>query len=339
MRYVVTTAPLQMELRSGPPPAASDGQAVVAVEAVGLCGSDYHLFDGTHPYASYPQIQGHEVTGVIAELEPGHSGPLRVGQRVAIEPLLPCGSCFACRRGRSNCCERLRVMGAHVAGGLADLFAVPVARLYSTGDLPPDTAVLTEPLSIGLQAVSRAGVVDGDNVVVIGAGPIGLFAALGALDRGGRVMVADRVANRLKHATRLGAVEVVDTTTDDLRAANAEFTDGEGAAVIIEATGVPSLIRLAVDLVAHSGTVVVVGLSKDQVAIPVTEFSRKELNMFGSRNNAGLFAAAVDMVTRYADLIAPLVTHVFPLTQVPQAIDFARTHPHEVEKVVIHLAD
>ena len=216
MRYVVTTAPLQMELRSGPPPSASDGQAVVAVEAVGLCGSDYHLFDGTHPYASYPQIQGHEVTGVIAELEPGHSGPLRVGQRVAIEPLLPCGSCFACRRGRSNCCERLRVMGAHVAGGLADLFAVPVNRLYSTGDLPPDTAVLTEPLSIGLQAVSRAGVVDGDNVVVIGAGPIGLFAALGALDRGGRVLVADRVANRLEHATRLGAVEVVDTTTDDL---------------------------------------------------------------------------------------------------------------------------
>jgi threonine dehydrogenase-like Zn-dependent dehydrogenase len=152
------------------------------------------------------------------------------------------------------------------------------------------------------------------------------------------VLVADRVANRLQHATRLGAVEVVDTTTDDLRAATAEFTDGEGAAVVIEATGVPSLVRLAVDLVAHSGTVVVVGLSNDEVAIPVTEFSRKELNLLGSRNNAGLFAAAVDAVTRHADLAAPLVTHVFPLTEVPRAIEFARTHPDEVEKVVIHVA-
>jgi L-gulonate 5-dehydrogenase len=339
MRYVVTTAPMRMEVRSGPPPSASDGQAVVGVEAVGLCGSDYHLFDGTHPYARYPQIQGHELTGVIEELASAYSGPLRVGQRVAIEPLLPCGTCFACRRRRPNCCENLEVMGAHVPGGLADLFAVPVNRLYPTGDLPPHIAVLTEPVSIGLQAAGRAGVTAGDNVVVIGAGPIGLFSALGALDRGGRVLVADRVANRLEHATRLGAAEVVDTTTDDLRAATEDFTDSEGAAVVIEATGVSSLVRLAVELVAHSGTVVVVGLSKDQVTIPVTEFSRNELNLLGSRNNAGLFAAAVDMVTRHADLVAPLVTHVFPLTEVPQAIEFARTHPHEVEKVVIHVAD
>jgi L-gulonate 5-dehydrogenase len=338
MRYVVTTAAMQMEVRSGAPPAVSDGQAMVGVEAVGLCGSDYHLFDGTHPYANYPQTQGHELVGIIEELAPGYRGTLRTGQRVAIEPLVPCGTCFACRRRRPNCCANLEVMGVHIPGGLAELFAAPTTRLYPTGDLPADVAVLTEPVSIGLQAVHRAAVVDGDDVVVIGAGPIGLFAALGALDRGGRVLVADRVAARLAHATRLGAAEVVDTTTRNLRAATAAFTGGEGAAVVIEAVGDPTLVRLAVDLVAHSGTVVVVGLSTDEVAIPVSEFTRKELNLLGSRNNAGLFASAVETVTRHADVVAPLVTHVYPLTEVPEAIEFARTHPSEVEKVVIDVA-
>jgi L-gulonate 5-dehydrogenase len=327
-----------MELRSGPSPILADRQALVRVELVGLCGSDYHLYDGTHPYARYPQVQGHELVGVVEELPPGYAGTLGVGRRVAIEPLLPCGSCFACRRGRPNCCPELAVLGVHVPGGLADRFAVPVSSLYPTGDLPPEVAVLTEPVSIGLQAVTRAGIGAADTVVVIGAGPIGLVTALAAVDRGARVLVADRVASRLVFAERLGASRVVDTTVEDLSTATLDFTGGDGAAVVVEATGVPSLVRLAVDLVAHSGTVVVVGLSTDEVCIPVSEFTRKELNVLGSRNNSGVFGAAVALVERYADRVAPLVTQLFPLDEVPEAIEYARTHPDEVEKVVISVA-
>jgi threonine dehydrogenase-like Zn-dependent dehydrogenase len=339
MRYVVTTAPGHMELRTGPAPETSDTEAVVRIERVGLCGGDYSFFHGSHPYARYPQIQGHELVGLVEHLPPGYAGPLSTGQRVAIEPLVSCGGCFACRRGRYNCCVRLQVLGAHIPGGLAELFAAPVDRLYPTGSIPADVAVLVEPMSIGLEAIARGGVGPDDAVVVIGAGPIGLFCTVGAVDRGARVLTVDQVASRLEHAARLGASRVVDTSSEDLAAAVLDFTGGEGPAVVIEATGVPSLVRLAVELVAPSGTVVVVGLSTKEVSIPIVEFSRKELNLLGSRNNAGLFGSAVDVVTRNAERLAPLVTRIVPLQEIAKAIEHASTHPDEVVKVVIRVSD
>ena len=338
MRYVVTVEPGRMELRDGVRPTPAAHEALVRIEAVGLCGSDYHLFDGTNPYARFPLVQGHELVGTVEGLAGGASGPLRLGQRVAVEPLVWCERCFACRRGRPNCCVDLQVRGVHLPGGLAEYVVVPVARLFPTGDLPPEVAVLTEPLSIGLQAVTRADVGPQDRVVVLGAGPIGLAAALGALDRGAEVLVVDRVASRLAHADRLGAHRLVDTTVDDLDAATADFTGDDGAAVVVEATGTAALVRRSVALVAHSGTVVVVGVSSEEVAIPVGDFTRKEVNLLGSRNNAGLFPAAVSLVTRYAGPLAPIVTHQAPLDDAPTLLAYARTHPHEVEKAVVRLS-
>jgi L-gulonate 5-dehydrogenase len=334
MRYVLTTAPGRMEIREGPAPTPSAGEALIRVKSVGLCGSDYHLFDGTHPYAHFPQVQGHEVIGVVEE-DP--SGVLVSGQAVAVEPVRPCGRCFACRRGRYNCCAELKVMGAHIPGGLAEHITVPVERLHLLADTAPDVAVLTEPMSIAVQCIARGQVAADETVVILGAGPVGLFAALAAADRGARVLVADKVAARLSHALRLGAHRVVDTTVEDLTLAAAQFTDGDGAAVVVEATGVPAVLRAAVDLAAPSGTVVVVGISDQEVTIPVIEFSRKELNVLGSRNNTGLFNDAATLVVQHAAVLAPVVTQVFPLTEVPDAIEYARTHPDKVEKVVIRV--
>ncbi len=337
MRLAVTTAPGVMEVRNGEDPVAGPGEALLRVEAVGLCGSDFHLFDGTHPYAHFPQTQGHEFVGVVQAFGPGYDGPLQVGERVAVEPVIPDGTCSACRRGRYNCCSDLRVLGAHVPGGLAERVAVRTSSLFGVGDLPPQVAVLTEPMSIGLQCVVRARITADDTVVVVGAGPIGQAAALGASDRGARVLVADRVAGRLELATHLGADRVVDTTREDLASAVRDLTDGEGATVAIEATGVPALLRACVDLVAHAGTVVVVGISTDEVRIPVVEFTRKELDVRGSRNSCGIFGNAVDLVRRYRDRVGRLVTHTAPLEDVPDLIEYAMTHPHEVEKAVVLL--
>jgi threonine dehydrogenase-like Zn-dependent dehydrogenase len=337
MRYVLTTAPGRMEVHEGPAPHPAADEALVRVEMVGLCGSDYHLYDGTHPYAHYPQIQGHELVGVVVQ---DATGTIPVGQRVAVEPVRPCDSCFACRRGRYNCCSDLKVMGAHVPGGLAELIAVPVRWLHPVaGDLAPEVAVLAEPMSVAVQTVDRAGVAAGDRVAVLGAGPIGVFAALAAADRGARVLVADQVGSRLAHAERLGAHRLVDTGVEDLAAAVTEFTAGDGASTVIEATGVPAVLRLAVDLVAHSGTVVVVGISDQEVTIPVIEFSRKELNLIGSRNNTGLFSHAAALVARHADLVARIVSQVFPLAEAPAAITYAAAHPEKVEKVAIRVAE
>jgi L-gulonate 5-dehydrogenase len=337
VKIALTLEPNRMEVRDADQPKAGPGQALIAVEAVGLCGSDFHLYDGKHPYAQFPQVQGHEFIGRVDSFGPGYDGSIGVGDRVAIEPLRACGHCFACRRGRYNCCVKLEVMGAHVPGGLQEYVAVATSQLHPIGEIPTLIAVLVEPLSIGLQCVVRAGVTKGDTVVIMGAGPIGQAATLGAVDRGARVLVVDRVPSRLDLARHLGAEAVVNSTYDDVNSAMEDFTAKEGAAVVIEATGVPALIVQALDGVAHSGTVVIVGISDGEVSIPVGLFSRKEVNILGSRNNTGLFPDAIRLVTQYADRLSALVTHTYPLTQTPEAIEYAMHHPDEVEKAVILL--
>lgn len=335
MQVATTTAPGVMQIEEVDRPTPGAGQALLAVEAVGLCGSDFHLYDGKHPYAHFPQVQGHEFVARVESLWDGYAGPLKTGDRVVVEPLIACGRCFACRRGRYNCCVRLQVMGAHVPGGLREFAAVSVAQLHPVADMPALLAVLVEPLTIGLQCVVRAGVERADSVVVLGAGPIGLAATLGAVDRGARVLVVDRVDSRLELARRMGAETVVNAADTDPATAIDRFTDGDGATVVIEATGVPALIRLALDGAAYSGTVVIVGISDQEVSIPVGLFSRKEINILGSRNSAGLFPDAIALAARYGDRLSALITHTYPLTQTPEAIEYAMHHPDEVGKAVI----
>lgn len=335
MKAAVTTAPNSMELQEVDRPIPGRGEALVAVEAVGVCGSDFHLYAGRHPYAHFPQIQGHEVVGRIAEFGPGYDGPLSVGERVVVEPFIACGRCFACRHGHPNCCVSLAVMGAHIPGALREYVTAGTSRLYPTGELPLLASVLVEPLTIGLQCVVRGNVSRDDTVMVIGAGPIGLAATVGAVDRGARVLVVDRVPGRLRYAERLGAAATVNTSTEDLAGAAEEFTGGEGVAVVIEATGVPGLVHAALDAVAHSGTVVIVGISDGEVSIPVGLFSRKEINILGSRNNVGLFPVAIRLARRHADQLTALVTHTYALDETRQAIEYAMAHPDEVEKAIV----
>ena len=339
MRQSVTIEPGHMEIQDAPEPVAGSGQAVVRIEAVGLCGSDYHLFLGDHPYANFPLRQGHELAGTIESLADDYDGPRKVGERVAIEPLIPCGTCFPCRHGHYNACASLKVIGAHVAGGLVDKLAVSASALFPAGDLSPELTALCEPMSIGCQAISRGRVTADDTVVVIGAGPIGQAVLLGSKERGAHVLVADRIASRLELAKEFGADVVVDTTTTDLATEVKRWTEGEGAAVVMEATGSPEVIRLAVDLVAASGIIVVIGLSDREVSIPVIEFTRKELNILGSRNNAGLFGEAVELVKRNRDRIGSLITHTCTLEEVPEVIRFAVDHPEQVEKVIVLFGD
>ena len=320
------------------PPLGPD-EARVGVSVVGLCGSDYHLFTGSHPYARFPQTQGHEFAGTVLELGTNYGGDIRVGDVVAVEPLVPCGVCIACRRGRYNACVDLKVMGAHIPGALADEVVVHSRSLYPVGDLDIELAAMVEPVTVGLQAVVRGGVSVGDTVVIIGAGPIGLAATLAASDKGARVLVADRLPDRLRSALEMGAERVVDISVHDLAETVRAFTDGDGAIVVIDATGVSSLIRKAVDFVAHSGTIVIVGISESEVSIPVIDFSRKELSVLGSRNNTGLFPEAIELVRAHPEQLRTWITQRITLDEVPQMIEFAIAHPESVEKILVHIKE
>lgn len=335
MKVAVTVAPGVIELEDRPDPRVAADEVVVEVDRVGICGSDFHLFKGDSPYARFPLVQGHEFAGVVVELGHSVSTGFAVGDRVAVEPLLPCigAKCYPCRHGRRNCCTELAVMGAHVPGGLAERIAVPATAAYQIGSMDFELGALVEPISIGLQGVTRAAIEAEDNVLVLGGGPIGQAVVLAAIDRGARVAVSDLYPGRRSLALELGADCVFDGGDANINELVADWTNGDGPGVVIEATGNPQVIRQAVDLAAHSGRVCVLGVSTREVSLPVVEFTRKELTIVGSRNNANLFGEAVDLVARRHETVRRLVTHRFAFTDTAAAFEFAINNPTTAEKV------
>lgn len=334
MMQAVTVSPGHVQLSETPDPTPGPGEVAVAVDAVGICGSDVHIYRGDHPYRPYPVVQGHEIAGHVVGQGPGTLAP-SLGTAVVVEPVISCGQCLPCRGGRYNACTRLQLVGIHRPGGFAELVVAPADRVHPAGDLAPGLAVLVEPVAVGLQAVTRAGLVGGDEVLVIGGGCIGRVITMIAADQGGRVLIADREPARLLLAEKLGASRAVNTTSEDLGAAVDRFTSGNGPRIVFEATGVPAMIRMALELVAPSGTVVVVGVSDHEVSVPVSIFTRKELSVLGSRNSADLFSQAIGVVRRHRSLLAELVSHRFPLAAAGEALELVSGHAALVSKAII----
>jgi threonine dehydrogenase-like Zn-dependent dehydrogenase len=336
VREAVTVAPFTIEIReAAEPPAPGPDEALLAIAAVGICGSDLEMFKGTDPYSRFPCRQGHEYSAQILEFGPSYSGPLVVGDLVAVEPLLPCGHCIACRRDRSNCCVNLRVTGGQIDGAFIDRFVMPIANLHSARDLSASEAAFVEPVSIGMQMVTRSRLGPGDQCVVFGAGPIGQAVILAARDRGARLLCVDLLPSRLELARELGVEAIVDASTHDVNDEVSRWTDGDGPVVAFEATGATSVLRKALEVVAHSGTVVVAGTPTDDVSFPALWIVKKELNVLGSRNSLGLFGSAVDLVRRNRPLVRRLITHTYPLEGLQAAMEFAIDNPAVAEKVVI----
>lgn len=322
MLQVVTERVGLVAVRDVPAPAGpGPGEVLLAIERVGICGSDAHIYDGSHPYLGYPVIQGHEIVGVVGALGENITVSIHVGDRVVVEPADPCRSCVACRRGRSNCCVNLRVLGVTRPGGLSECLAVAAVMVHPVGDLHPDAAVLVEPLAVALHCVDRADVAERDTVLILGCGSIGRAAVLAAHSRGARVIVADNSAGRCALGVRLGADATVGLAEGDLAAAVAEFTNGDGCTVAIDTTGSGALLRASLDLVAYSGSVVVVGISEEDLNVPVALLSRKEISVLGSRNSSqGAFPRAIELAKANSDALRSTITDRFVLEDAGQAI-------------------
>ena len=344
MRAAVTRGRGRMELVGVPEPRApGPGEVLVRPEAVGLCGSDFHYFTGDigtidDPSTLYPRVQGHEAAGTILAVGADCPAALAAGTRVALWPVASCGRCYACRAGRGNACVNISLIGVHEDGALQEQLLVPAAQVFPVGDQDPALAALVEPVSIAVRGVVRGRVVAGERVVVLGAGPIGQGLALAATDRGASVLLVDTLATRLARGEATGADVLEVGGGDDLGAAVREWAGDEGPEVVVEATGVPGLVQRAVELVAHAGRVVVVGLSADHTPMRVGDLPLKEIDVLGvSCCGADEFAAAVELVGRRRDVAAGLVTHEFPLERAPEAIAYAMGHPAEVMKAVVRV--
>jgi 2-desacetyl-2-hydroxyethyl bacteriochlorophyllide A dehydrogenase len=263
-------------------PEPGPGQVLLKVRQVGVCGTDLHAFEGTQPYFSYPRILGHELGCEVADAS--GSPWFREGEAVTVIPYFACGDCIACRKGRPNCCVSLAVYGVHVDGGMREYITVPVDSVVSGGGLGTEALALVEPLAIGMHGVRRAGIVAGEDVLVVGAGPIGLglmrFAALA----GARVISMDVNRRRLDVCRTLGVEDIVDGSSEDAEARVRELTGGRMPDVVIDATGNLSAIRTAFRYLAHAGRFLLVGLQKGDVAFSHPEFHKREATLMSSRN-------------------------------------------------------
>jgi L-gulonate 5-dehydrogenase len=333
-----------MELVDVPAPGKpGPGEVLVRPQAVGLCGSDFHYFLGDigtfeDPSVLYPRIQGHEVAAVVEDVGPDCPEGLHAGQRVALWPVHSCGRCYPCRIGRGNACVNISLIGIHRDGALQEQLVLPAAQVFPVGDQDPALAALIEPVSIAVRAVTRGRVASGEHMVVFGAGPIGQAVALAGTDLGASVLLVDTVPSRLERGRAFGADLLALGADESPVAAAREWAGGDGPEVVVEATGVPALVRTAVELVAPAGRVVVVGLSSHETPVRVGDLPFRELDLLGvSCCAADEFGRAVDLVSRRRDAAAGLVTHEFELERAPEAMAYAMEHPAEVMKAVVRL--
>ncbi len=325
MRALVLKEPLSIaagecpDLNSEPRP----GCALIRVRSIGVCGSDLHAFRGHHPFVTYPRVLGHELGCEVLAIGANDRG-ISVGDHVCVEPLLTCGKCYPCRQGRYNCCVNIKVLGIHTDGGMTERIEVPVERLHKPKiDLSYDELALCETLSIGVQAVKRGGVVSGQNVVVVGAGPIGLGAMIAARAKGAKVLVIDPIELNRKTALEMGADAVVDPSHEDVVKRIQQWSpDDGGAHVVLEAVGLPATIAQAVQFAAPTGTVVVIGISKEIVPLTFSDWMRKEVALLTTRNSCDAFPAVLALFENYRSELARMVTHHFSLDEGPKVFNW-----------------
>jgi 2-desacetyl-2-hydroxyethyl bacteriochlorophyllide A dehydrogenase len=252
------------------------------MEKVGVCGSDFHAYTGSHPIYTYPRIIGHELSGVVLEAPANEKG-IQSGDRCAIEPYMSCGKCRACATGRNNCCERIRILGIHVDGGMQEFLSVPLVLLHKSNRLSLDQLALVETLGIGAHAVMRSGLKEGEEALIVGAGPIGIAVAQFAAAIGAKVHLVERIEWRRAFVESMGYSASL--TPEDRQ-----------ADTVFDATGSAVAMGKSLAQVATGGRLVYVGLTRDPVCIDDSLFHRKEVTLLASRNSHRQFPRIIQLI-------------------------------------------
>ena len=297
MKAIVIPNPNEIEIREVPMPEVKEGEALLKVKYVGICGADVASFTGNQPFTTYPRIPGHEFSAEIVSIPENDRG-LKAGDTVTCNPYFNCGGCYSCERGFVNCCTDNQTMGVQRDGAFCEYISMPIERIYDGKGLSAQELALIEPFSISQHAVSRATIKESDNVLIIGAGPIGLFALLAAKQKCNKIVVVDILDNRLALASEYGADAVVNTKTQSLEEFTKEFTNGNGFDVCIEACGAPETFLGCIENAAFAANIILIGNGKRETSFIHSIILKKELNIHGSRN------ALKDDFIRNIDIIA-----------------------------------
>jgi len=333
VKAAVIKSPYEVEIVEKGLPEIKEGEALVSVKMCGICGSDLHVYRGKHPFVKEPRVPGHEFSGVVAE-----GDIYSRGEAVTVEPLIPCGKCDLCIRGEYNVCRDLKVIGIHVDGAMAEYVKVPEDRIYR---LPKGVSfkegALIEPLAVAVHIVRRAKVSLNDDVLILGAGPIGLLVLQVAKLLGvKRIFITDVVDYRLDLAEKLGADYTINASVDNVEEVVYKATNGLGVDIAIEVAGAPNTPLQAVKLTKPHGRVVIVGFFEEpRVPMDMTEIVAKELEIVGSRVYWHDFKTAIDLVARRVINVKRIVTHSFPLEDVAKAFEVADKKLYNAVKVLV----
>lgn len=321
MLTIVCDTPGSLLAQQRPRPPRLPGDVLLRVKRVGVCGTDMHIFTGNQPYLSYPRVMGHEIAGLVEEAD-ADSG-LAAGDPVFVMPYLSCGACGACRQGRTNCCQRLQVLGVHRDGAFAEYVSVPRQFVHKAEGITLDQAAMLEFLAIGAHAVRRGEVRAGQRVLVVGAGPIGLAAMIFARMLGAEVTAIDGRPNRLAFAlSEVGVAAAVPLGEGDEEELS-RLTGGDFFDVVFDATGSAQAMERGFRFIAHAGRYVLISIVQGDLRFSDPEFHKREATLLGSRN-----ATADDFDTVIAAMRAgripdrALATHRLALADVPTG--FAR---------------
>ena len=324
MKAITIVKPGQVEIREIEKPAIGKDEALLRPLYGGICGSDLNSYRGTNAYMAYPRIPGHEFAAESVEIGENDRG-FKVGDIVTANPYFNCGKCYSCQRGLVNACMDNQTMGVQREGGFSEYMAMPISRLISGKGLDAKTLALIEPFCIGYHGIQRAGVKAGDKVLVVGAGTIGVLAAIAAKSRGAQVWICDVAPKKLEYALRFGLDgTILNDGPESFEKAWKGLTDGNGFDVTVECVGLPSTLQNCLDAACFGGRVSVVGVGKHNIDLDFTIIQKKELNIFGSRNALTRdFEELIDTVKNQGLKLDDVVTNVYPFAQAEQAfVDF-----------------
>jgi 2-desacetyl-2-hydroxyethyl bacteriochlorophyllide A dehydrogenase len=337
-RAAVLEAPRRVALAERPTAAPGPGQARIQVAATAVCHTDLEIYTGRHPGVRYPVVMGHEATGVVEAVGSGVER-IRAGQRVIVDPIIACGACDSCARGRGNLCRNAGLLGRELDGSLAERLVLPARYLYPLPDhLGLEVATLIETLATVRHSQERAGISPGDAVVVLGQGATGLLhIQLARLSGASPVIGVSRSPWKLELARRMKADHVINSAEEDVVAAVMRLTDGHGADLVIDAAGSPALVRPAFEMLRPGGKFLVYGISH----APVEGFTTfplyyKELTLYGSRAlTPGDFEPSIRLVASGAIDLEGFVSARYPFSRVADAFAHYERDPDRVLRIVI----
>lgn len=333
------TAPGKIEFRDVPVPKVKEGQVLVKIKRIGICGSDIHVYHGKHPYTSYPVVQGHEVSGEIVKLIDGGSN-FKEGDKVTIQPQIVCGRCYSCKHGQNHICDNLKVMGFQATGMASEYFAVDLKKVLKLPEnISYDHGALVEPLAVAVHALKRGGDIKRRKILVLGAGPIGNLVAQAANGMGAQsVMITEISDYRLNIARECGINYCLNSKTQDIGEELINTFGKDKADLILECVGINTTTEQAIANARKGTDIIVVGVFAEKATVDLGLVQDRELRLIGTlMYQEEDYRKAIELIEESKVKLDPIITEHFPFEDYLEAYKYIEEKKDKIMKVMIKL--